>query len=210
MKAWLKKPLVNAYLLAVGVWIVLFCVGFTQSLWQTAAGNGGEMEIPLEQLQLISLVEQKPDPEIPAGNWLVSSDSDPQIRWNAQGRYLEQIELKMKYLLPTGAVVLYYRTPHQADFSPAQMVYAQQKGERYLFDLKGKYVEEIRIDPASRGGVILQPEQIRLYSNGIWGLVPDWQQLALLLGLPPLLLALWEICFKHILRFCLEKRKKKL
>lgn len=202
MKKWLKQPLVKAYLIAFAVWILLFLVGTAKSFRNSTQGNGEEIVVPLNEVQFVALVEQKPDKAIPEGDWLVSSDSDPQIRWNCSGRYIEQIQMKMKSLWPTGAVVLYYRTVGQKVFSPMQMVYAQQQRDgSYLFDIGGKRLEEIRIDPASQGGVILQLEEIRTISKGIHAIVPSWQQLALLLGLPPLILAIWQIALKDVFSY---------
>ncbi len=183
-----------AYLLAVAIWIALFIASSLQVVWYTMQGAIGNQLVPLEELQLISLVEQKPIQEIGQGNWLVSSDSDPQIRWYCGGKYLDTVELKMKTLWPTGAVVLYYRTPEQPDFLPRQMVYAQiTEQETYRFDLGGKVVEEIRIDPASNGGVILELEQLRLSAGSEWKILPNFQQAALLLGIPPITVAIWKV-----------------
>ena len=100
----------------------------------------------------------------------------------------------METLWPTGAVVLYYRTAQQPDFLPTQMVYAKQTQQgTYVFQLPGVVVEEIRIDPASQGGVILQVEGMETKSNGVTTFVPSWQQGALLLGLPPVGVALWSL-----------------
>ncbi len=209
MKKRLKQPLVKAYLIAFAVWIVLFLIGYTKSFWNSTKGNSGEMAVPFEEIQFVALVDQKPDKAIPEGNWLVSSDSDPQIRWNCNGRYIEQIQMKMKSLWPTGAVVLYYRTVGQEEFFPTQIVYAQQqKDGSYLFDVGGKQLEEIRIDPASQGGVILQLEEIRTIPKGIRAIVPSWQQLAMLLGLPPVFLAVWQIGLKDVLSWFKLKMKK--
>ena len=210
MKKWLKQPLVKAYLIAFGIWVVLFLVGYAKSVWSGVKGNAGDLVVPLDEIRFVALVEQKPDKTIPEGDWLVSSDSDPQICWSCGGRYIEQIQMKMQSLWPTGAVVLYYRTVGQPEFSPTQIVYAQQqKDGSYLFDVGGKQLEEIRIDPASQGGVILQLEEIRAIPKGIQAIVPSWQQMALLLGLPPVFLAVWQIGLKDILSYFKNKFKMK-
>lgn len=194
MKRFLKYPLVVAYGLAMAIWILYAGTLQVKSLWYTSQGKGGESVILPSQMELVALVEQKPFSELPKGDWLVSSDSDPQIRWECNGWYLEQVQLNMETLWPTGAVVLYYRTAQQPDFLPTQMVYAKQTQQgTYVFQLPGVVVEEIRIDPASQGGVILQVEGMETKSNGFATFVPSWQQGALLLGLPPVGVALWSL-----------------
>lgn len=194
MKRFLKYPLVVAYGLAMAIWILYAGMLQLKSLWYTSQGKGGESVILPSQMELVALVEQKPFSELPKGDWLVSSDSDPQIRWECNGWYLEQVQLNMETLWPTGAVVLYYRTAQQPDFLPTQMVYAKQTQQgTYVFQLPGVMVEEIRIDPASQGGVILQVEGMETKSNGVTTFVPSWQQGALLLGLPPVGVALWSL-----------------
>ena len=194
MKRFLKYPLVVAYGLAMAIWILYAGTLQVKSLWYTSQGKGGESVILPSQMELVALVEQKPFSELPKGDWLVSSDSDPQIRWKCNGWYLEQVQLNMETLWPTGAVVLYYRTAQQPDFLPTQMVYAKQTQQgTYVFQLPGVVVEEIRIDPASQGGVILQVEGMETKSNGFATFVPSWQQGALLLGLPPVGVALWSL-----------------
>ena len=194
MKRFLKYPLVVAYGLTMAIWIVYAATLQVKSLWYTSQGKGGESVILPSQMELVALVEQKPFSGLPKGDWLVSSDSDPQIRWKCNGWYLEQVQLNMETLWPTGAVVLYYRTAQQPDFLPTQMVYAKQTQQgTYVFQLPGVMVEEIRIDPASQGGVILQVEGMETKSNGVTTFVPSWQQGALLLGLPPVGVALWSL-----------------
>lgn len=194
MKRFLKYPLVVAYGLAMAIWILYAGTLQVKSLWYTSQGKGGESVILPSQMELVALVEQKPFSGLPEGDWLVSSDSDPQIRWKCNGWYLEQVQLNMETLWPTGAVVLYYRTAQQPDFLPTQMVYAKQTQQgTYVFQLPGVVVEEIRIDPASQGGVILQVEGMETKGNGVTTFVPSWQQGALLLGLPPVGVALWSL-----------------
>ena len=188
------RPLAAAYLLAVVLWLLLAGIGAAKSSWYASKGQGGGITLTPDQLILSSLVEQKPGEGVPEGDWLVSSDSDPQLHWNCGGRYLEQVTLKMQTLWPTGAVVLYYRLPGQTDFSADQMVYAQKTGEdSYRFDLGGVYVEEIRVDPASQSGVILHLDSLSCSAQGAARLIPDFQQLALLLALPPVAAACWHL-----------------
>lgn len=194
LKQLAARPLAAAYLLAVLLWLAFAAFGAAKSGLYTLRGLGGDCVLSADQLQLVSLVDQEPGEGVPEGEWLVSSDSDPQLRWQCGGRYLENVTLEMESLWPTGAVVLYYRLPGQADFSATQMVYAQTQGDgRYTFRLGGIRAEEIRVDPASQGGVVLRVESLSCTTLGWSRLIPSWQQLALLLGLPPVAAALWRL-----------------
>lgn len=201
MKQWWKKPLIQVYAVGVAIWMLWATFLFLKGIWYSVQGKAGEITISPSQMEYIALTEQKPTDEIPQTDWLVSTDSDPQIRWKCEGRYLEKISLQMDTLWPTGAVVLYYRKANQPDFVPTQMVYATQKAQgQYVFDLAGITVEEIRIDPASQGGVILKIHQIQTQSKGLSVFLPNWQQLALLLLLPPVGLAVYRIVLPIIKR----------
>ena len=69
----------------------------------------------------------------------------------------------MEQLTPGQAVVLYWKAPGQADFSAAQMVYAQKTADGvYRFDLGGCVVSEIRLDPDSVGGVTTRFDGVTL------------------------------------------------
>ncbi len=194
LKQLAARPLAAAYLLAVLLWLAFAALGAAQSALYTLGGRGGDCVLSADQLQLVSLVDQAPGEGVPEGDWLVSSDSDPQLRWQCGGRYLENVTLEMESLWPTGAVVLYYRLPGQADFSPSQMVYAQSAGDgRYTFRLGGICAEEIRVDPASQVEVVLREESLSCTPLSWSRLIPTWQQLALLLGLPAAAAALWRL-----------------
>ena len=56
--------------------------------------------------------------------------------------------------LPPGGVALYYLLPGQTDYSETQKVYANVTDTGvYTFDLGGRWVTGLRIDPDSVGGV---------------------------------------------------------
>ena len=85
--------------------------------------------------------------------WYLSTDSDPHIYWQGQG-YIETIALHAGHHFPPGGVALYYLRPGQTDYTEAQKVYATVTAPGvYTFDLGGRYVTGLRIDPDEVGGV---------------------------------------------------------
>ena len=85
--------------------------------------------------------------------WYLSTDSDPRIYWQGQG-YIETAVLDAAHRLPPGGVALYYLKPGQTDYTEAQKVFARVTAPGvYTFDLGGKWVTGLRIDPDSVGGV---------------------------------------------------------
>ena len=62
--------------------------------------------------------------------------------------------LDAAHRLPPGGVALYYLKPGQTDYTEAQKVFARVTAPGvYTFDLGGKWVTGLRIDPDSVGGV---------------------------------------------------------
>lgn len=117
--------------------------------------------------------------------WYLSTSNDPRIYWQGQG-YIERVELHADHLLPPGGVALYYLLPGQTDYSEAQKVFASVAEDGvYRFDLGGKRVTGLRIDPDSAGGVPTLFYGIELNPAEPWCLrfVPNGGQwLLLLLG----------------------------
>lgn len=120
--------------------------------------------------------------------WYLSTSNDPHLFWQGQG-YIEAVTLRAGHLLPPGAVALYYLEPGQTDYSEAQKVFAAVTGSgEYTFDLGGRWVTGLRIDPDSAGGVPTLFTGVELNPAAPWYLrfVPDGGQWLLLLGLPAL------------------------
>ena len=128
-------------------------------------------------------------------NWYLSTDNDPHIFYDGGG-YLETVRLYAKHRLPPGSVVLYYLKPGQTDYSEAQKVYGYVVEDGvYEFDLGGREVSGLRIDPDSVGGVATLFAGIELNPAEfwVWRFVPDGGQLLLLLGLPAVAAAAWTL-----------------
>lgn len=194
MKRIRSHPLLAGWLAAILIWLLVWCAGGAQTLFYLCRGLAGTQELAPGDWTLSSLVETE-NPVTGEDGWLVSTDTDPRMEWTGE-RFVSTVTLTMSSLRPTGAVVLYYKTPGQTDYSVEQMVYAQKTGpDTYEFSLGGKYVTALRIDPASNGAVFLKPGTVVLDRPGGWlrCLVPHGLQWMVLLAAGPVLAALWRL-----------------
>ena len=194
MKRIRSHPLLAGWLAAILIWLLVWCAGGAQTLFYLCRGLAGTQELAPGDWTLSSLVETE-NPVTGEDGWLVSTDTDPRMEWTGE-RFISTVTLTMSSLRPTGAVVLYYKTPGQTDYSVEQMVYAQKTGpDTYEFSLGGKYVTALRIDPASNGAVFLKPGTAVLDRPGGWlrCLVPHGLQWMVLLAAGPVLAALWRL-----------------
>ena len=160
MKKPLFKPrqlLVLAYLLAAVFWVVRCLVGCGVMLNYQLQGKMPQTHLDAADLVTESFAPYSsnewwtPPDDDPA--WYLSTDSDPRIYWQGQG-YIETVVLDAAHRLPPGGVALYYLKPGQTDYTEAQKVFARVTAPGvYTFDLGGKWVTGLRIDPDSVGGV---------------------------------------------------------
>ena len=196
----MKRPirwLAAAYLAVLALWLILSGVSLGKSAWYAHKGMKAQTELAWQDLTGVGVQELEGQGE---GVWYVSTDTDPQLHWtapNPEGIYLETVELRVEQLTPGQAVVLYWKEPGQADFSAAQMVYAQKVADGvYRFDLGGCVVSEIRLDPDSVGGVTTRFNGVTLNPSEGWytAFVPTATGLVLGLLAPPVAVAvLWEL-----------------
>ncbi|WP_294524234.1 hypothetical protein [uncultured Allofournierella sp.] len=196
----MKQPirwLAAAYLAVLALWLILSGVSLGKSAWYAHKGMKAQTELAWQDLTGVGVQELEGQGE---GVWYVSTDTDPQLHWtapNPEGIYLETVELRVEQLTPGQAVVLYWKEPGQADFSAAQMVYAQKVADGvYRFDLGGCVVSEIRLDPDSVGGVTTRFNGVTLNPAEGWytAFVPTATGLVLGLLAPPVAVAvLWEL-----------------
>lgn len=196
----MKRPirwLAAAYLAVLALWLILSGVSLGKSAWYAHKGMKTQTELAWQELTGVGVQELEGQGE---GVWYVSTDTDPQLHWtapNPEGIYLETVELRVEQLTPGQAVVLYWKAPGQADFSAAQMVYAQKTADgAYHFDLGGCVVSEIRLDPDSVGGVTTRFNGVTLNPAEGWytAFVPTATGLVLGLLAPPVAVAaLWEL-----------------
>ena len=196
----MKRPirwLAAAYLAVLALWLILSGVSLGKSAWYAHKGMKVQTELAWQDLTGVGVQELEGQGE---GVWYVSTDTDPQLHWtapNPEGIYLETVELRVEQLTPGQALVLYWKEPGQADFSAAQMVYAQKVADGvYRFDLGGCVVSEIRLDPDSVGGVTTRFNGVTMNPAEGWytAFVPTATGLVLGLLAPPVAVAvLWEL-----------------
>lgn len=187
-----QQLLLVAYLLAAVLWLASGFVGSAVMLNYKLQGKMPQRTVPPEELQTESFAPYSsnqwwtPPDDDPA--WYLSTDSDPHIYWQGQG-YIERVRLYAGHRLPPGGVALYYLLPGQTDYSETQKVYASVTGAgEYTFDLGGRWVTGLRIDPDSVGGVPTLFHGIELNPAAPWytRFVPDGGQWLLLLFGPAL------------------------
>ena len=194
MKRIRSHPLLAGWLAAILLWLLVWLGGGVQTLFYLCRGQAGTQQLAPDDWALSSLVETE-NPVTGEDGWLVSTDTDPRVEWTGE-RYVSTVTITLSSLRTTGAVVMYYKTPGQTDYSVQQMVYAQKTGEAtYEFSLGGQYVTALRIDPASSGAVFLKPGTAVIDPPGSWlrRLVPNGLQWMALLAAGPVLAALWRL-----------------
>ena len=179
------RLLALCYALALAVWLLAVGAGALQTLYYRHNGLGASRSLGLEEFELLSIknYENEDDPE---GTWFVSTDSDPQMIWEGEA-YLNRVVLKIRHQKPGNGVELYYRLDGQDQFSEKQVVYAKETPEGwYSFDLRGKKVSGLRLDPDSLGGIPTEFEGVELNASWPWWqrLIPTGGEALLLLGLP--------------------------
>ena len=186
------------YAFAAILWLVLCLVNSGVMLYHKSNGSMPARVVPAEELRLESFVnyndlewQTAPDDD-PA--WYLSTDNDPQIYWESETpAYIERVRLDAVHRLPAGSVALYYKLPGQEDYSEVQKIFGRRTAEGdYLFDLGGKNVTGLRIDPDSVGGVPTKFTGVALNPTELWFMrfVPGGGALILLLLCPALAAAL--------------------
>ena len=183
------------YAFAALAWLAYCLLGSAVMLYHKSAGELPTKTLTAGELQFESFVnyndlewQTAPDDD---PNWYLSTDNDPQILWTSGDApvYIETVRLNAAHRLPAGSVVLYYLRPGQTDYSEAQKIVGAVSGEgQYTFDLGGKMVVGLRIDPDSVGGVPTNFTGITLNPTTLWFMrfVPGGGGWLLLLGLPAL------------------------
>lgn len=198
----LRQLLAVCYGLAAALWVASWLWGgFVLLRWnlqgQMPRRAADAQELSYEGVAFYAENGWTPPGE--GGNWCISTDSDPRIYWQGQG-YLDNVTLKVRYKLPPDAVVLYYLTPGQTDYTEKQKVFGKVLDGGVYFDVGGRYVTGLRIDPDSRGGVPTRLDGIYLNENTSYlrRLLPDIGQWVLLLTAPAAAAALAGLAAKAL------------
>jgi len=187
------KPLLIAWAAGLALWLLLGCVSLARTAWYAGQGLAETKTLALEDFTTAGI---RPYDAGEEGPWYISTDSDAQLMWQGEA-YLDTVWLFVEHQSPPQAVMLYWKTEGQTDFSPRQSVYGIQTApDVYTFDLGGVKVSEVRIDPDSQGGVVTRFNGV-VFNPGLSPLaafVPGPGEAMLLLFAPPLALAaFWQL-----------------
>ncbi|EFB75197.1 hypothetical protein [Subdoligranulum variabile] len=187
-----RQLLVLAYLLALVLWLARGFVGSAVMINYKLRGEMPQQTVLPADLTTESFAPYSSNewwtPPDDDPNWYLSTDNDPHIYWQGQG-YMETVRLYAGHRLPPGGVALYYLLPGQTDYTETQKVYATVTGTgEYTFDLGGRWVTGLRIDPDSVGGVPTLFGGIELNPPAPWydRFLPSGGQWLLLLFVPAL------------------------
>lgn len=186
-----KKLVLAAYLAAAVLWLVQGTASVAQGAWYSARGQAPSRSLSQSELEFSSIVPYEIDYE-PVPGWLVSTDGDPQMYWYQQ-TWVDTVVLDMEQNKPAGGVELYYQEPGQTEFDPRQVLYpTRDRQGRYVFDLGGRMIRALRIDPDSVGGVLMHINSLQINPPMPWyrSFVPSTGQWILLLVIPLVLAAL--------------------
>ena len=193
------------YALAAALWILRVLTGGAVMLDHKMDGSMRTLTLGPGDLTFESFMSYAEDewatPPDERENWYLSTDNDPHIFWEGEV-FVETVRLEVEQLLPPGSVTLYYRTPGQTDYRETQKVFAwRDAGGAYVFDLGGRTVSGLRIDPDSVGGVPTRLVGVELNAPRPWFLafVPDGGQWLLLL-FGPVLAAAFAALLRQIIR----------
>ena len=184
-----------AYGIAAIVWAMGCVVHTAIALNYRLRGQMPTLTLTDSDLVLTSYV---PLPESGPG-WLISTDADPRLFWEGEA-YVETVCLHAEYQRPPGAIALYYLRPGQTEYTERQKVFARMDGAGgYTFDLGGRRVSGLRIDPDSRGGVPTRLVDVQIDPPTPWylHLLPGAGTCLLLLFVPPLAAALAALLLRR-------------
>lgn len=187
-RAWLG--LLLCYLVAVLVW---FAIGlFSLARNGIMAGQGAWVQREYRWLDDLSATDGI---HVPDGygelRRFAATDSDPKLLLDfPNGEYVTGLVFRAKALnRGSGAVNLYYSTRPDDEMSESRKLWARQLPDgSWYFDLGGRTVYALRLDPGTVAAAVWQMEGITLNPNVPLAayFVPDWQE-GLVLLLVPLL-----------------------
>lgn len=185
--------------------LAYFIVGLFQ--WQCTKSLQAK-PLTLEDFTLVSslLVENEP-------NAFVSTDPDPQLVYTQEQPFrVGRFTFSATSNKPGGEMVLYYTQEQDyltSGFSEKNKIWAKQlPNGTWYFDLEGKEVTAIRLDPDTVGGVVWQVNKIELNaakSFGAYFAPTGISILAVLLG--PLLVGAIVLYIKQMVQTFLQGKK---
>ena len=198
----LRQLLAVSYGLAIALWLAAWVWGGFVLLYYNLQGAMPHITVPAQEMSVSSMVSYTENGWTPPGagdNWYLSTDDDPHLYWQGQG-YLDNVCLQAEYFLPPGAVVLYYLTPGQTDYTESQKVYGTMTDGGVWFDVGGRYVTGLRVDTDSRGGVPTRLDGLCLNQDTAYlrRILPNAGQWVLLLAVPAAAAALAGLAAKAL------------
>lgn len=182
-KRW--KLLVLCYLAALLVWLVLCGLRLGRDTLAISEGTLAPTTLTMDDFVMEGFVYTQYE------NTFASTDPDPKLIYTPEGgAYVTRFVFKARPLTRgAGETVLYYTTAPGEDFSDAKKLWARQDAAgNWYFDLHGKTVYSLRLDPDTMGGVFWKVDGFTLNAAIAPAayFVPGVQAAALLL-LAPLL-----------------------
>ena len=176
------------YIFAVVLYLLVCIFHIARDTINISAGNMEKQQLWLEDFTLQSIRQLETEDGVQR---FVSTDADPQMIYQREnsfrvGRLMFSAEATNK---PSGSMVLYYKTQMGGDFSEENKIWAQIDAEgNWYFDLRGKKVTTLRLDPDSTGGVIWNVNRIVLNQRVpvVEYFIPDGYAVFAILFLPAL------------------------
>lgn len=207
MKKKFWKPTVLlpcCYLLAALVYLAVCLFGFMRVNRHVQAGEMPHRPLELGDFMLDGVL---PLADEEGKQRFASTDPDPKLIY-ALGVpfYAGRVVFAAQPHKPGGEIVLYYATNDdflQTGFNENNKIWAKQTpGGQWYFDLDGKQVYALRLDPDTTGGILWTVQSIELNAPkpAAAYFVPDAFGWFWLLGAPPLAAAL--LTFLRQLIFC--------
>ncbi|MBQ8648149.1 MAG: hypothetical protein IJ484_08415 [Oscillospiraceae bacterium] len=186
------------YLAMATLYLLACLIGLAQGAYYTFRGLAPGRTLAIEDLTCESVVvrDHSYDESIPEGEVrIVSTDTDPHLVWEGEA-WVGRVVLHIRQLRPATGAELYYRVPGKTEFDTKNVVFGVPDGQGgYVFDLRGKRVTGLRIDPDSIGGVAAVFEGVELNAARPWykAFQPTGRELLWLAGGPLLISAAWEL-----------------
>lgn len=159
-KRWMVP--VAFYLLALLIYVASCFVLWARDAVNLQDGLLNRRQLWLEDFTLVSVLQLA---TVDGKQSFVSTDSDPQLHYlpNTAFRVNRVVFSATATSKPSGEIALYYTTQTGDDFSEDKKIWAKQNqnGDWY-FDLWGRKITGLRLDPDTSGGVVWHVNSIVL------------------------------------------------
>lgn len=191
-KGWAKWLLLGLYILAVAVYLVVCFIKWSTMSRAFASGNIEPQMLQLEDFTQVSIL-----PVENSKQSFVSTDSDPQLIYSQEVPFwVDRVTFSASSQKPGGEIVLYYAEDDSYlthGFSEENKIWAKQQTDgSWYFDLEGKEVQALRLDPDTTGGIVWKVESIQLNAEKPMRdyFIPNGKAIFFLFAVPLLLCAI--------------------